>query len=77
MAKANRGKNLKKERANGARGTCPITGKTGVKLLYEHEIDGKKVMISKDAKAAISNEKRRKAREERQKEAASTTSSEE
>jgi hypothetical protein len=77
MAKANRGKNLKNERPNGARGTCPITGKTGVKLIYEHEIDGKKVMISKDAKAAMTNEKRRKAREERKKESSSESSSEE
>jgi hypothetical protein len=68
MAKANRGKNLKNERPNGARGRCPVTGKTGVKLLYEYEMDGQKVMISKAAKATLSNQKRRQAREERKKE---------
>lgn len=76
MAKANRGKNLKNERANGGRGTCPITGKSGVKLVYEHEMDGKKVLISKAAKAMLSNEKRRKAREERKKEAPAASSEE-
>jgi hypothetical protein len=42
-------------------GKCPITGQTGVKLVYEHEIDGKKVMISKIGKAALANQKRREA----------------
>ena len=67
MSKSNRGRNLKDERKNGARGTCPITGKTGVKLVYEHEIDGKKVMISKTAKAMLENQKRREAKKQAQK----------
>ncbi|NBC28670.1 MAG: hypothetical protein GVY29_01600 [Spirochaetes bacterium] len=68
MSKSNRGRNLKDERKNGARGTCPVTGKTGVKLVYEHEIDGKKVMISKTAKATLENAKRREAKKQAQKE---------
>ncbi|MFP4373859.1 MAG: hypothetical protein ACLFPO_06000 [Spirochaetaceae bacterium] len=68
MSKSNRGRNLKDERKNGARGTCPITGKTGVKLVYEHEIDGKKVMISKTAKATLENQKRREAKKQAGKE---------
>lgn len=70
MSKSNRGRNLKEEQKNAARGKCPITGKTGVKLLYEWELDGKKVMISKTAKATLENEKRREARKQKQKEAA-------
>ncbi|MFN2312476.1 MAG: hypothetical protein ABR590_10550 [Spirochaetia bacterium] len=59
MSKAHRGKGARAEFVRSGRGTCPITKKTGVKLLYEQEIDGKKVMISKAAKAAIKNEKKR------------------
>ncbi len=61
MSKAHRGAGIR-DQFNHGRGTCPITGKTGVKLMYEHEIDGKKVMISKAAKATITNQKRRQAK---------------
>ncbi|MFP4329640.1 MAG: hypothetical protein ACOC45_07865 [Alkalispirochaetaceae bacterium] len=69
MSKAHRGRPLKDEQPKGARGKCPITGKTGVKLVYEHEIDGKKVMISKAAKATLTNQRRRAARSEKKEEA--------
>ncbi len=59
MSKAHRGRPLKDETPNSGRGKCPVTGRTGVKLLYEQEIDGKKVMISKSAKATITNQKKR------------------
>ncbi|MEX2445343.1 MAG: hypothetical protein WD492_17220 [Alkalispirochaeta sp.] len=59
MSKAHRGTPLKEEQPNSGRGKCPITGQTGVKLVYEHEIDGKKVMISKMGKATLANQKRR------------------
>jgi hypothetical protein len=36
-----------------------VTGKTGVKLVYETEIDGRKVMVSKAGKATLTNRKRR------------------
>jgi hypothetical protein len=58
MSKAHRGSGIR-DQYNHGRGTCPITGKTGVKLMYEHELDGKKVMISKAAKARITNQRRR------------------
>ncbi|MFP4508612.1 MAG: hypothetical protein ACLFNQ_00635 [Spirochaetaceae bacterium] len=61
MSKAHRGSGIR-DQYNHGRGTCPITGKTGVKLMYEHEIDGKKVMISKAAKAHITNQRRRQER---------------
>ncbi len=53
MGKANRGRLFKQE--GGQRGTCPVTKKTGVKLLFEHEIDGQKVMISKVGRATLRN----------------------
>ena len=59
MSKAHRGKPLKAEIAGSGRGTCPITRQTGVKLLYEYELDGKKVMISKVGKATLANRKHR------------------
>jgi hypothetical protein len=59
MSKAHRGRPLKEETANSGRGKCPVTGQTGVKLLYEQEIDGKKVKISKIGKATLANQKRR------------------
>ncbi len=66
MSKAHRGSGIRDKKSR-ARGKCPITGKTGVKLLYEQEIDGEKVMVSKTAKATLTNRKRRQARAERQK----------
>lgn len=69
MSKAHRGRPLKEEEANAARGKCPVTGKTGVKLVYEHEIDGKKMMISKAAKATLANQRRREARAQKKQEA--------
>jgi len=59
MSKAHRGRPLKEETPNAGRGKCPITGRTGVKLLYEHEIDGTKVMVSKAGHATLNNQKRR------------------
>ena len=70
MGKTHRGSNLRDENPNAGRGTCPITKKSGVKLLYEHEIDGKKVKISKSAKATLANAKRRQVRKEKKQEAA-------
>lgn len=56
MSKAHRGKGIRSV-VNKGRGVCPITGQTGVKLLYEHEIDGKKVTISKVGRATLKNKK--------------------
>jgi hypothetical protein len=59
MGKTHRGRPLREETPNGNRGTCPVTGRSGVKLLYEAEIDGKKVMVSKKGKATLNNAKKR------------------
>ncbi len=56
MSKAHRGKGLK-DQPNGGRGTCPICKKDGVKVLYEQEIEGKKVKICKMCKATLANKK--------------------
>lgn len=70
MSKAHRGRPLKEETAGAGRGYCPVTKKTGVKLLYEVEIDGKKVMVSKAGKATLDNARRRKEQKEEKQEAA-------
>ena len=57
MSKNHRGRGLLTMYRRG-RGTCPVTGQTGVKLLYEVEIDGKKVMVSKIGKATLANSKK-------------------
>jgi len=41
MSKAHRGKGLR-ELPKSGRGTCPVCGRTGVKVIYEQEIEGKK-----------------------------------
>jgi hypothetical protein len=56
MGKTHRGRPLREETPNANRGTCPVTKRSGVKLLYEAEIDGKKMMVSK---AALANAKKR------------------
>ncbi|TVR70126.1 MAG: hypothetical protein EA427_06650 [Spirochaetaceae bacterium] len=58
MSKAHRGTPLKQETPN-FRGKCPVTGQDGVKLLYEQEIGGKKVKVSKVGKATLLNQKKR------------------
>ena len=57
MSKNHRGRELR-EQPNRSRGTCPVTGQTGVKLLYEVEIDGAKTMVSKVGKASLANRKK-------------------
>ena len=54
MSKAHRGKGIL-DLVNKGRGTCPVTGTKNIKLLYEHEIDGVKVMVSKYGHAHIKN----------------------
>ena len=66
MGKTHRGSNLRQEKPKSGRGTCPVTYRAGVKLLFQHEIDGKKVMISKTAKATLANAKRRQAAKDKQ-----------
>lgn len=54
MSKAHRGKGLREVVASG-RGICPVCGRTGVKVVYEQEIDGKKTKICKICKAHLAN----------------------
>ncbi len=70
MSKAHRGTPLKQEKPRSGRGTCPVTGKTGVKLLYEVELDGQKTMVSKAGKATLANIKKRQEKEGRKAQAA-------
>lgn len=60
MSKAHRGTGIRKE-PNHGRGTCAICGKEEIKVLYEQEIDGKKVKICKYCKAALKNKARKEA----------------
>lgn len=62
MSKAHRGRPLKDETPGSGRGTCSVTGRTGVKLLYELEINGTKTKVSKAGKATLANQKKREER---------------
>lgn len=55
MSKAHRGTGVRKE-PNHGRGTCPVCGKTQVKVLYEKEVDGNKVKVCKTCSAHLKNE---------------------
>ncbi|GHU21914.1 hypothetical protein FACS1894172_16000 [Spirochaetia bacterium] len=52
MSKAHRGKGIRELAAHG-RGECPVCKRHNVKVLYEQEIDGKKVTICKICKANL------------------------
>ncbi len=56
MSKAHRGKGIRAEQNRG-RGTCPVCNKTGVKVLYEQEINGAKTKICKICRANMKNKK--------------------
>lgn len=62
MSKAHRGRPLKDESKSSVRGKCAVTGRSGVKLLYEQEIDGRKVMVSKAGKATLAKVRKRETR---------------
>lgn len=59
MGKTHRGVLLKKEIPRSGRGYCVVTKRTGVKLLYDHEIDGKKVKVSKLGWAILENKRKK------------------
>jgi hypothetical protein len=61
MSKAHRGTGIRSLPAHG-RGTCPVTKRTGVKVVYEQEIDGQKLKISKIAFATLKNKARKEAK---------------
>lgn len=58
MSKAHRGVGLRKT-PNHSRGTCPVCKTTGIKVIYEYELDGNKVKICKFCKAKFKNDARR------------------
>ena len=57
MSKAHRGTGLRKT-ANHGRGECPICKTKGIKVVYEYDLEGKKVMICKFCKAHLKNKAR-------------------
>jgi hypothetical protein len=57
MSKAHRGKGIRELFAHG-RGTCPVCGATGIKILYEQEAGGQKVKVCKPCRAAIKHGKK-------------------
>ena len=57
MSKAHRGKGLL-EAVNHGRGSCPVCKREGVKVVYEQEVDGKKLKICKTCKATLANKKK-------------------
>ena len=57
MSKAHRGKSIL-DKPSRARGACPVSKQTGVKLLYQVELEGKQVMVSKVGKAMLANAKK-------------------
>ena len=60
MSKAHRGKGLK-ETASRGRGVCPLCKRTGIKVVYEKEFDGKKVKICKQCNTAVGKGKMQEA----------------
>ena len=60
MSKAHRGFGIRDLVKNG-RGTCPLCKRTGIKVVYEKEINGKKYMICKQCRAALARGNREEA----------------
>lgn len=48
--------------ASHGRGKCPVCGNENIKVLYEKEIDGNKVMICKFCNANLKNKARKEAK---------------
>ena len=57
MSKPHRGKAIRELPFRG-RGVCPVCSRTNVKILYEHESEGKKIKTCKICKAAIKSGKK-------------------
>lgn len=56
MSKAHRGSGIR-ELVNRGRGTCPVCKRTGIKIPFEHEANGKKIKICKQCRAALAKGK--------------------
>lgn len=57
MSKANRGSVLKAEQPKSGRKTCPVCKRSGIKAIYELEIEEKKYLVCKQCKAGIASGK--------------------
>ena len=57
MSKAHRGAGIR-ELGNQGRGTCPVCKRSGIKVLYEQEINEQKMSFCKQCKAAIAHGKK-------------------
>lgn len=53
MSKAHRGRPLKQEIPGSGRGTCPLCKRSGIKVLYEYEINEKKFILCKQCNAGV------------------------
>lgn len=60
MSKSHRGRGIR-EVAGRGRGTCPVCKRTGIKVLYEHEVNGKKFKVCKQCRAALKHNKMQEA----------------
>ena len=56
MSKSHRGSGIREMEKQG-RGTCPVCKRSGIKLMYEHEVSGKKISVCKQCNAAIKHGK--------------------
>ncbi len=56
MSKAHRGSGIR-EQLNHGRGTCPVCKRTQIKIPYEHDVNGKKIHICKQCRAALAHGK--------------------
>jgi hypothetical protein len=53
MSKAHRGRPLKEEHKGNPRGNCPLCKRSAIKMLYSHEVDGKKFTVCKQCNSAV------------------------
>ena len=60
MAKNHRGTGIRTLPAHG-RGTCPLCKSTGIKVVYEKEVDGQTLNICKFCVAALKNKAKKAA----------------
>ena len=54
MSKAHRGTGIR-DLVKSGRGKCPVCKRTGVKVLYENEINEKKIKVCKECNKAIAH----------------------
>ena len=52
MAKSHRGSGIRDQVKQG-RGDCPLCKRTGIKVHYERELNGKKTKVCKQCDAAV------------------------